>query len=103
MEKRRKIQQLVRQEEEKKRILQPHLDKFELLKDQYNYLNDYENILKKEIRDYDKLPQTEMVDPKKQADGVINRLDNQIKKAQMIVEKLEEVTELTSDDETDRN
>lgn len=82
--------------------MQPHLDKFELLKDQYNYLDEYEKILKQEIRDYDKLPQNEMVNPKKQADGVINKLDTQIKKAQLIVENLEEVTELTSEDETDQ-
>lgn len=102
-DRRRKIQRVIRQEEEKKRVLKPLLDKFELLKDQYNYLDEYEKILKKEIRDFDKLPSGQMVNPEKQTEGVLNRLDQQIRKAQLIVENLEEVEELTAEDDTDMN
>lgn len=100
---RRRVQNAIRQEEEKKRILKPFLDRYELLKDQYNFLDEYEKILKKEIREFDKLPQSQMVNPDKQFEGVINRLDQQIKKAQLIVENLEEVEELTAEDDTDMN
>lgn len=102
-EEKRKIERVIRQEEEKKRILKPHLDKFELKKDQYNFLDEYEKILKKEIRNYDKFSSNQMVDPEKQSNVVINKLDQQIQRAQMIVDNLEEVAELTAEDETDGN